>query len=294
MGKYTYLLFFVVSCILSVLMFIQIPQETQTFYKIIMGITAFSFEIGKIQLWRRWVEHRQYVSLLFSLLFITLSILASVSFIVGNLNYQNMDREVYNNNMAQWEAHNKDLDMEIESLRSSLSELDPTWVSAQIRLSQRLEEVRKTKATLVRPSLSVTQEVSNVFITLGQVFKIDPKVLMVYFFIAFSLLLESGAVLLTPFTSTQVLQEKKKTMLHKVRKFSKVYTIGTIMLKDDDITVKTIEEIMEDTTYSEREILSVITYFLRKGFITQRGDDYILAIDKLQFLKNLKLLEGTE
>ena len=88
MTKYTYLLFFSVSCILSVLMFIQIPEKGQWFSIIVMGVAAFSFEVGKIQMWKMWAERRKWLPLVFALLFISVSILASVSFIVGTLDYQ--------------------------------------------------------------------------------------------------------------------------------------------------------------------------------------------------------------
>ena len=83
---------------------------------------------------------------------------------------------------------------------------------------------------------------------------------------------------------------KKENMIMKAKKFSKVYTIGTAMLSDTDV-IQDIGYLMENTAFSAKEINSVLMYFQRKGFIRQRGMDYILAMDKDKFMKNLRLLE---
>lgn len=299
MTKYTYLLFFGVSCILSVLMFIQIPEPDDIFYIIIMGVTAFSFEVGKIQMWKMWAEKRKVLPLIFSLLFISVSILASVSFVVGTLNYQYDNRDTVVREQSLWEERNAALNKEITSLTDAIDKLDPTWVSSKIKLSKRLDELRIQQAALEKPKENISQKISGVFVTLSQVMGIkSPKTLMVYFFTVFSILLEAGAVLLSPFApemdekKARELKMEKENMLMKARKFSKVYTIGTAMLGEGDV-IRDIDYLLENTSFSVKEINSVLLYFQRKGFIRHRGADYVLAMDKAKFLKSLKLLEET-
>lgn len=261
MLKYTFILFFVVSCILSVMMFIQIPSDTEIFYKLILGMAAIAFEIGKIQMWKDWVEHKRVLSFVFTMMFISVSILASVSFIIGSLNYQLNVSEGRNEDLVIWENNIKSIDEEINNLVLTIKELDPKWVSAKIRLSDKLSELRLKKLEMKRPDIENKANISNVFLTFGKVFKIDSKLVMVYFFIVFSLMLEIGAVWLYP---RKITQHTLKDVKNKT--ISKVFQIGNSIINNNGVVDK--DYIKATTKLQEKDIDAVISYFVKKGYLT--------------------------
>lgn len=291
MSKYTYILFFTVSCILSVMMFFQIPDAF--LFKVLMGVSAFSFEVGKIQLWIMWATSRNWIALFFSVLFICMSLLASTSFIVGILDAQfNVTSEI-NERVDVWESQINAVELEINSLTDAMNNTPGEWVTAKIRLSNKIADLRAIQSSLAvsRPVEVRNKTISDVFYTLGKMFKIDPKMVAILFFITFSVLLEAGAILLSPYKNEKVLREEKKQELSKIKKLSKVYSVG-LELHNDDGTIKSMNELSTKLDMSIREVESILDFFKRRGLLQVRAGNYISVISKEDFLSKLRILEA--
>lgn len=265
MSKYIYLLFFAVSLILSVMLFYQLADTVTG--KIVMVMAATAFEIGKIYLWKKYKNKQSVTAFITCMLFVGLSVVASISFTVGLMKRQYMTVET----SGVIKQDIVSLDTQIQELTDTMNDLRPEYITSRLKLSARVEELREIKATKMTEAYSPTKisEAATVFKDLGSVFHVDPVTVMFIFFGAFSILLEAGALLLyVPGglgEETESGEEAVKTGSTMLKQFAEA------LYKGDNEPLNGMAKTASEMGIRERQARRMFEILKEKGLIDIKG-----------------------
>ena len=275
MKRYIYLLFFGVSLILSVMMFIQLADNL--IGKVVMVIAAISFEIGKILLWIQYKEKKYVSSFIVCMLFVALSISASISFTVGLMKNQYIVSE----SALSTQIDINQIDNEISALTKTINELDPKYISAKIKLSNRVDDLRNIKENKkqISNSESKSSQAAIVFKDMANILHCSPVVLMFIFFSIFSILLESGALLLCPIDEV----DPDADLIAN----NEIYNFGKKLYQGDNEPLRGYLSVSKEIGITERRGRTMYENFKKMGLTFVNGKYTYPQKDYLERLKNL-------